>query len=557
MTEDSLHKHLVKRNNALISERESWINHWREINQNLLTRTGRFLLSDTNRGDIRYNKIYDSTGTRALKVLGAGMMSSLTSPARPWFKLKVPDESLMQYQPVKIWLYQITELMLAIFQRSNTYRALHTMYEELAAYGTAASIVVPDFDSVIHHHTLTAGEFCIATNWRGDVDTVYRELRKTVKQVVDEFGIDNVSITVKSLYNDKNYDAWVDIVHAIEPRDDRKRGKIDNLNMPWRSVYFEKGGDSDKVLRESGFRRFPALCPRWAISGGNIYGESPGMESLGDIKQLQHQQLRKAQGIDRQINPPLQAPTSVKNNEVDTLPGGVTYVDQTGAGRAIQPIYDINLNLNYLTQDIQDVRQRINSSFYADLFLMLSNMTDTRMTATEVAERHEEKLLMLGPVTERLNTELLSLLIDLTFDRIIETGIAPPPPDELAGLDIQVEYISTLAQAQRAVGVNSIDRFVGSIGAWAQIAPGVLDRLNSDQLVDSYGDALGVDPRLIVPLKDAEEIRQARAEEQAAQEQAMKMAQGADTAQKLSQVKTGADENALADMARVLTGADE
>ena len=146
--------------------------------------------------------------------------------------------------------------------------------------------------------------------------------------------------------------------------------------------------------------------------------------------------------------------------------------------------------------DIQDVRQRINSSFYADLFLMLANATDTRMTATEVAERHEEKLLMLGPVLERLHNELLDPLIDNTFNRMVEANAIPPAPDELQGHGANVEFVSMLAQAQRAIGTNSIDRYVNNMGMVAQMKPDVLDKFDSDVWADSYADMLGVDPKL-------------------------------------------------------------
>lgn len=544
---------LLTRWGQLKTERATWWAHWKEISDNLLPRSGRFFVQDRNRGQRRHNTIYDNTGTRALRVLAAGMMSGMTSPARPWFRLATADADLMKYAPVKLWLADVSTLMHAVFQRSNTYRALHSMYEELGAFGTAASIVMPDFQNVIHHYPLTTGEYCIATNWKGEVSTLYREFQKTVHELVAEFGIDKVSQSVKSLYERGSLDAWVTIIHAIEPRSDRDPGKRDAKNMAWRSVYFEQGGKAGEVLRESGFRRFPALCPRWATSGGDIYGNSPGMEALGDIKQLQHEQLRKAMCIDYQTKPPLQVPTSMKNRDVETLPGGVSYVDMAGPNASIKTAFDVRLDLSHLLADIQDVRGRIEGAFYADLFLMLANQTDARMTATEVAERHEEKLLMLGPVLERLQNELLDPLIEMAFDAIMDAGIVPPPPDELQGHDINVELVSMLAQAQRAVGTNSIDRFVGNLGAVAQFKPEVLDKFDADQWADIYSDSLGLDPQIIVPADQVQALRQQRAQAQQQAQQAALMNQGADTAQKLAAAKTG-EPNALTDVTRAFSG---
>jgi hypothetical protein len=538
---------------ALKTERASWFSHWKEISDYLLPRSGRYFVQDRNRGYRRHNAIYDSTATRALRVLAAGMMSGMTSPARPWFRLATSDPDLMKFGPVKVWLNETSKVMHRVFQRSNTYQALHSIYEELGAFGTASSILVPDFANIIHHYPQTIGEYCVSANWKGEVDTLYREFQRPVGAVVKEFGLKNVSNTVKNMYDRGLLDQWVTILHSIEPRADRDPGKLDAKNMAWKSVYLETGAGAKDVLRESGFKRFPALCPRWAVAGGDIYGNSPGMEALGDIKQLQQEQLRKAEGIDYKIRPPLQAPVRLKNAEVDTLPGGLTYVDAGGQRAAITSLYDVNIDLSHLLNDIQDVRGRINGVFYADLFLMLANQQDTRMTATEVAERHEEKLLMLGPVLERLQHELLDPLIDMTFNHIMEAGIMPPPPDELQGHEISVELVSMLAQAQRAVATNSIDRFVGQLEAIGQIKPGVLDKFDEDKWADIYADSLGIDPQLLVADDQVQAIRQQRAQAQQQQQQEQAMQERAKTAATLASAKTN-EPNALTDVTQAFSG---
>ncbi len=544
---------LYSRWGALKSERSSYMSHWKEISDYLLPRSGRYFVTDRNKGERRHNNIYDNTGTRALRVLGAGLMGGATSPARPWFRLATADPDLMDYAPVKLWLSAVQRQMLDIFQRSNTYRALHSMYEEIGGFGTGAAVLMDDFTDVIRHHSLTTGEFAIATDYRGSVTTLYREFQKTVGELVGEFGIANVSNTVKNLHDRGSLDTWVTLVHAIEPRVDRDPRMKDARNMPFKSVYFELGSDQGQYLRESGFKVFRGLVPRWSVTGGDIYGSSPGMEALGDIKQLQHQQLRKAQAIDYMTKPPLQAPSSMKNREVDMLPGGTTYVDMANPTGGIKTMFEVRLELNHLLADIQDVRGRINSSFYTDLFLMLANSTRTNMTATEVAERHEEKLLMLGPVLERLHNELLDPLIEITFSRMIEAGLVPPPPEELQGVDLNVQYVSMLAQAQRAVATNGIDRFVGNLGAVANFKPEVLDKFDSDKWADAYSDMLGIDPELIVSNERVALIRGQRAQAAAQAQQQAQNAQAAATARDLAAAKTGED-SALTNVMSMFSG---
>ncbi len=526
----------LQRWQALKTERSSWDSHWRDLSRYILPYNGRFLSSDRNNGKRRFNAIYDSTGTRAANTLAAGMMAGMTSPARPWFRLATPDLDLMEYHAVKQWLADVTRLLLDVFQRTNTYNALHTMYMELGVFGTAASFIMPDFQQVLRHYPLTCGEYALATNFRGEVTAMYREFDITVGQMVDEFGYDKCSASVRNLWDGHDLDKWFTVVHVVERQHDVQSGKLDAGGKPWLSLYFESANADKDFLSISGFDEFPAICPRWQTIGGDVYGVSPGMVALGDIKQLQHQQKRKAETIDYQTKPPLQVPGALKNNLVDTLPGGVTFVDMAGPQAAIRSIWDVRTDLSHLLLDIRDVRERINGAFFADMFLMLANNDLGRMTATEVAERHEEKLLMLGPVLERLHNEQLDPLVEVSFTRLLRAGLLPPPPPELEGVDLNVEFVSMLAQAQRAVGVNSADRFVSTLGSIAQMKPEVLDKLDADKWADQYADQLGVDPSLIVPSEQVALIRQQRAQAQAAQAAMERGQQMVDTAQTASNI---------------------
>jgi hypothetical protein len=531
---------ILTRKSALWNERSSWITHWREISDYQQPRAGRFVVTDRNRGDKRANHILDNTAVFGARTLAAGLMSGVTSPARPWFRLEIKDKELMESGPVKTWLHDTAALLRAIFASSNTYRSLHTIYEELGLFGTGCSIVLPDFDNVIHHYPLTVGEYALATNSKGEVDTLCREFQLTVAQMVEQFGKDNCSQTVRDLFNRGNYDAWVDVIHMVEPRKNRDLTKRDARNMRFASCYLEPGKDqADKFLSESGFERFPALAPRWVVTGNDVYGTSPGMECLGDVKQLQHQQLRKGQAIDYQVNPPLQVPTKYKEASKARLPGGVFYVDSMGQNQGVRSAFEVQLNLQHLMLDIQDVRERIRSAYYADLFLMLANDNRSGITATEVAERHEEKLLMLGPVLERLHNELLSPLIDVTFDYASRAGILPTPPEELQGVDLSVEFISVLAQAQRAVATQGMDRLLGTVSQMAAVKPEVLDKIDFDQVVDNYGEAYGVDPKVIVPDDQVAALRQQRAAAQQAQQAAATAPQVVESAKTASEIDTG------------------
>jgi hypothetical protein len=540
---------MVRRWEALKTERASWVPHWTELSRYLQPRLGRFFTSDRNKGEKRHNAIYDSTGTRALRVLAAGLMAGMTSPARPWFRLTTSNDTLDEHHSVKQWLNDCRKLMLRVFAKGNHYRALHTIYEELGCFGTAANLIMPNFERVQHNYTFTCGEYAIATDYEGMVNAFYREVDIRVGALVKKFGRENCSNSVRSLFDRNQVDQWITIIHGIEPREERDYDAGGAKNMPYASCYFEKGAAPGQYLSESGLKRFRLVAPRWHATGGDVYGNSPGMEALGDIKQLQHEQLRKAQGIDYQTKPPIGLPTTA-DGKADLLPGGVTYFNtaepNSGASRQM---FQSNLDLNHLLADIQDIRQRINQAFFADLFLMLTQMEPTTMTATEIAERHEEKMLVLGPVLEQLHYELLSPMVEMCFADLLEAGAIPPPPPEMNGIPLNVEFVSVLAQAQRAIGTASTDRFVGNLGVVANIKPDVLDKFDSDKWVDIYSDQLGVDPELVVPDEKVALIRQSRAQAQRAAEASAQAEQMANTANKLGNAPTqGGASNALTDL---------
>lgn len=550
--ERSKRDRMIRRWGALKKERASWLTRYEKITKNLLPFAGRYFSQDRNRGDKSFNDIYDSTGTRALRILAAGMMAGMTSPARPWFRLATADPDLMEVEGVKVWLNNVTQLMRDIFARSNTYRSLHTMYEELGAFATNVNVIEDDFASVVHHTVMTAGEYAIATDDRGVVNTLYREFDMTVENIVTKFGAlnpksgsadwSNISTHVKQAWDAGNLDNWVTVVHAIAPRasHEREPGKRTPKNMPISSCYLELNGNEDRLLRESGYEDQPFVAPRWHTRGGDIYGNGPSFEALGDIQQLQHEQWRKAQGIDFLVRPPVALPGEMKSREIETLPGGVSFLGAsgTGGGRG-HNLFDVRIDLNHLLVDIKDVRERINQAFYADLFMMISN--DQRrmpVTAREIAERHEEKLLMLGPVLERLHDEMLSPMIDVVFAKMVKAGIVPPPPKEMQQQDLKVEFVSTLAQAQRAVGLGALDRLLGTVMQVAPVRPDVMDKIDIDQIVDKYSDMLAVDPTVIVADDKVALIRKERAKAQQAANAAQQMPAAAQTAKTASEVDT-------------------
>lgn len=544
-------------------ERSSFMTHWRELSDYILPRRARFTITDANRGERRNQKIIDGTATLAARTLKSGMMGGITSPARPWFRLTTADPDMAEFGPVKEWLHAVGQRMITIFLRSNLYNSLPIIYGDMGVFGTAALYVEEDFDSVFRTYAFPIGSYMIANNDRMKVNVFFREFRYTVRQLVEKFGRlnpktgapdwSNFSETVRNLWDRKMFEGWIDVCHVIEPNPDFDPEKLGSRFKRYKSSYYERGYngkpsysnfENEKYLKVSGYDFFPVLCPRWEVTGEDIYGTScPGMDALGDVKQLQTEQKRKAQAIEKGINPAMVAPTALKTAKVSILPGDITYSDEREGVKGFRPAHEVRLDLEHLRLDITEVQRMISRAFYEDLFLMLAHSDRREITAREVEERHEEKLIGLGPVLEQLNQDLLDPLIDLAFNYMLRQGFIPQPPENLQGEDLKIEYISVMAQAQRLVGIGGIERFAGfAANIAAQTGdPSSIDKVDIDQLLDEHAASVGVPPRIVRTDEEVEAIRRNRAEQAQAQAM-MQAAEGASkSAKDLSQAKLEED----------------
>lgn len=549
----SLKDRTFSRSESLKKDRSSWITEWQDVSDYVLGVRGRYLGDKQSRGGgsknhhDRNEQLYNEVGKFSSNTLASGMVAGITSPARPWFELATPDKDMLEYGPVKTWLSEVQKILLMIFARSNFYNAMHSTYRDLGVYGVSPIGCYQNFDNVVRYETYEIGSYCLASNDERDVDTMYREYCLTVENMVRRFGLDNVSQTVKSLYDRGSYDSLVEVLHAIEPNDDRNRLSPLSKDMPFRSVYFEKGDSRQDPMKLSGFQEQPFFAPRWDVMGEDVYSIFyPGADSIGSNKSLQVQEMDKAIAIEKMHNPPLVGDAALANNPLDLIAGGVTFAPNMAAtGKpGLASIYDVNLRIGELTADIKEKESRIMRHFYADLFLMVTEMDRAQITATEIAERKEEKLLVLGPVLDRLNNELLDPNIDRVFAMAQRAGILPPPPQELAEVELEVEYVSILAQAQKAVSTSSMEATAAFAINLAAANPDVLDKIDMDQMVDEHARAKGAPPSVVRSDNDVAAIREQR-QQQLAQQQAMESAaMMAQSAKTLSETDTSGD-NAL------------
>lgn len=555
---------------SLNTEHNTFLSHYRDLTENITPRRGRFLVTDSNKGDRRNKNIIDSTATMAARTLRAGMMGGITSPARDWKRLSTASPELAEDGDVKTWLHTVNQRMSTVFLKSNLYNVLPIIYGDIGVYGTAAMLIEEDFDDTLRCYAFPVGSYRLFLNSKGQVRGFLREFQLTVRQLIDKFGernkdgsidFSNISSSSKMLYERNNLDAWVTVVHIIHPSEDYDMDKFES--KPYTSAYYEKpmqkakartqtDEDGNKFLRLKGYGYFPILAPRWEVTAEDVYATScPGMVALGDIKSLQLMVKRRAMLVDKITNPPLQGPGSLRQTRVSQLPGDMNYVNPRGAGdQGIKPLYEIKPTVFApLDTEIQVVQQRIQRAFYEDLFLMLANIDRKQITAREVDERHEEKLLALGPVLEQLNQDLLDPLIDIAFILMERQGMIPEAPEIFEDEPIKVEYISIMHQAQKFAGLTIVERFAGFTADMAAVQPNVLDKVDTDQLIDEYGLVIGIPPKVVRSDDDVAEMRDERNRAAAAEQEANAMEQASKSMKDMAASSTGED-NVLTELAK-------
>ncbi len=519
--------------------RYSWWTHWRELADYFLPRRYKWIITPNMmaRGSPINQHILDSTGVICARNLASGLVSGKSSPTRPWFKLRIGKIDSTQTSPVSLWLAECERLLYLIFSESNFYNTIAQFYFDLVIFGTASMLIYEDFENVINCINPCAGEYYVDIDGKYRPTIFYREFTLTVDAVVSEFGFDNCSNSVQQLYRDAggaNRTRELIIAHSIEPNND---GNAEAFGIPsmfmFREFYWEWGGSASPqgsnfqprgFLRKKGYFEQPNITGRWDIVSNDAYGRSPAMDALPDQKQVQLEQRRKAQAIDKMVNPPLVADVQLKNQPASLLPGGMTYVSgfTTSGKPGIASVYDTKFPVAEIVQDLEEVRARLGKIFFNDVLMTASQFeTRSNVTAVEWNMRKSESMVALGPALDRIDFEVLSPTIERVFgiaSRIL--GLLPPAPPEIAGQMINITYISMLKQAQDASASSGIEDVLRMAGELVATKPEAMDNIDIDYAIDKYSYLRGNDPKLIRSPQDLEVIRANRAQQAQAAQQA-------------------------------------
>ena len=489
----------------------------------------RFIAKNVNKPYIKSKKILDSTTFIAVRNFASGMMTGATSPTRRWFKTgimtKGRDKTKMSYN-AKAWCAIQAELTRKILYASNFYQLLPEVYEQLGVFLFSCLSMEQDYENVVNFKCLPIGSYYYAKDSRGIVDTVCRNYMESAKNIVERYGLENCSDRIQQIYKDKPNELF-EIVHFVEPNLEYKEGSPFSNQKKFISVTYEVGNGTDKFLKKSGFDKFPYVVFEASCNGEDAYpSKGCGVYALPDAKQLMTLIKELGKAVKKMVSPAYQGSSSLKNKKLSDNPGFFNEDGDNGAG--IRPIHEVNPQVLELKNIIMELRENIKSIFYNDLFAMILNTAERGRTATEVNELKEEKLVLLSPLLEQIHTALKQIL-DWIFYTEMEVGILPPVPQELEGQEIEIEFISTLAQAMKAQNISSMERFVTFTANMAQaIDPVLIKKIRGENMIDDYADFANIDPSQIAPNEELEELRKAQAEKQAQAEQMQQLQQGSE-----------------------------
>ena len=516
---------IIGRYEALKSERSGIEEKWRDIEEYVTPYRGEFFKNSDNELSVewsRYGSDYDSTAVMAHQNLAASLHGSLTSPSVRWFEMRYRDEDLNKDPQATGWLQEVSDRIYYELQDSNFNLEVNETYQDLVGLGTSVLTLeeAPGEDgwNGLLFSSVPVKESYFEEDYQKRVLRFYRELKWTPQQIISKFG-DDVPQSIKDAEKGKDTEKRT-VLYTIFPRGGRivpigeKRSPSKRPLVSRYILVQEKA----TLGKDGGLYEMPAYVARWRKTSGSKWGNSPAMFAMGDIKSLNTAKKQILIASEKRIEPPILAEERANVMDLDLRSGQVSVVRDIDGVKAWDSGHDI-----YVSQElVNDLQASIKEYFFSN-DLSFPEPQGTPMSATEAQIRYELMQRLLGPTLGRLENDLLTPIVARAFKMLMREQRLPQPPQSVIdkNADFDVVYIGPLARAQRSDRVTSIERLSGFVANLAQINPETLDVFNFDEAIRHAGRDLGVPAELLRGSDDVEQIRDARAEQQMAMQEAM------------------------------------
>ena len=527
ISQDKINYH-VRRKNSLANERGIFDSHWQEIAERIYPEHANFTYTPAQ-GEKRMVKIFDSLPIHANQLLASGLFSLLTSSASPWFHIFPVDYALSGIREIKLYLDKISKIM--YHEINNPFAgfsaAIHEGYLEFGAFGNSTLFIEESLvNSALRFISLPLYECYYIENKDGIVDTLYRNYNRTVAHLMNKFGVENLSEHVQKLVAENKLDTKIDCVHVVMPREVANHLSPKSTDLPFASLYIDC--KYKHIMKESGYQELPFMAARFYKSTHEEYGRGPGSTALPDVKMLMRTAQVTIRAAQKAVDPSLLLPDSGFLRPLRSTPGGLNFYTK-GRINVLKDIGQLPTGNPGMGIEYQELLgKKIREVFFVD---QLQLHTGPQMTATEVMQRTEEKLRLMGPLLGRIQTELLGPIINRVYGLLQRAGRLPEPPEIMNQVPLKIVYTSPIARAQEQVEANGIMRALGIIEPLIKYKPDVVDIFNTDEISRGVFDMFSVNQKYLNDQKTVDAMRENRAkaeEEKQHAENLRASGQGAD-----------------------------
>lgn len=542
---------LLRRHKTIESNRRQWDTHFQELAEYMLPRRADFT-GPRNPGQKRTERQFDGVPMQAARGLASAVDALIKPKTEKWFTASTGDEELDENPEIKEWMEEATDITYDELYASES-RFLQRSAEvdnDLVVFGTGVLFIGgrPATGGLLFQSAPLASTW-IAENADGDIDTVFRRQIFTARQAEQRFGRDNLGTKTREALTNNKADTEFPFLQIVLPRDERNAAKRNNVNMPFASIVIDV--ESEHKIGESGFHEFPFAVPRWDTASGEVYGRSPAMLALPDVKTVNQQAKTILRAGHMITDPPLLTPSGSGFSSLRNWPGGITPYDpsilsKTGGKSPVFPLVTGG-NIPIGREMQNDTRDQIWAAFFRDV-LQLPPSDGTKMTATEILERKAQLIRSVGPTFGRLEADYPAVIVERSFAILQRAGKFPEPPELLEGENIKFKFVSPIARALRQVEAASLGKTIADIEPLVALNPALMDNFEDDQISRDVGEANGMPQKWLRSIDDRDAIRQQRAEAQAAEQQKADLERLAAAAPNVT--------GALKDVAGVVQGAE-
>lgn len=481
------------------------------------------------KGEKKGNKIFDGTAVSAAVLATDGIHGYHVSPAFPWFRYLMNRKAANKIKEVKEWLSEVEHNMYMALNRSNFYGEMWGYIHDGFTLGTASLYMEEDLaEEKIVFEAVHPGEIYIAENKYGEVDVHHRKKKISARKMAQMFGEENLPSKIREAVTKEPFTEF-EVINAVFPREEFDDRLKDVKNKRYASIWLLTEGN--KILKESGFDEFPYHVWRYMKTGKEVYGLSPAILSMSDIKASNIMKKTLLGAAQLATDPAYNVPSYLAG-KVQLKPRGLNYLKD---GDGISPI---NSGLNYPVglDQAEATQNQIKERFHVDTFLLLTQLggQGTR-TAFEVSEMMAEKAAVLGAELGPFNVQTGSIL-EGVFSIETEAGRIPDPPDVLQEMAVNDDtlrfdpvYQGPLAQSQRdKFGKDPIRKFFLDLAPLIELDESVLDNYDLDETSRILGDLNGIPPEIERSRVSVANIRKGKAIAAAEEAQEEQMQQGVD-----------------------------